>query len=116
MKYSGVILFAIIILYGLMYIATSVDKECENCEKFEQVRNYFLKDSNHIQYVDRCFTSINPYDSLCVSIKDSTARDWDAVADSICMIATQNGLPKRHVFIINYLGNVPDTLVIRHCP
>lgn len=116
MKYSRFVLLAIIAIYGFMYLATSIEKKCEDdCQRFSEVQNFFLKDSNHISFLNSC-GSINPYDSLCVIIKDSTSCDWNSLADSVCMVATQNGLPKTRVFIINYLGSAPDTLVKKSCP
>lgn len=116
MKKANLFFFLIISFYGLLYIATSVNKPCDgDCEKIRNLSNFFLKDSNYIYPPWPCGI-ITSYDTLCVNIKDTTARDWNLLADSICVIATQDGLPKRQIFIINNFNNVPDTIVKKSCP
>jgi hypothetical protein len=119
MKKKNLFLLLIIIFYGIIYIATDPRQRysCDgDCVKFEQLSNYFLKDSNYIYYMQGCGRTA-VYDSICIQIKDSTANiSWNVFADSVCIMATQLGLPKRHIFIINYFSNTPDTLVRRNCP
>lgn len=110
-------MLGILSFYAITFIATEpVVKPCNgDCANYERLRTYFLKDSNTIYGVQWCGRQL-PYDSLCVYIKDTTRKDWNALADSVCMISTNFNLPKRHVFVINNLGTAPDTLVKESCP
>lgn len=47
MKKANLLLLIIISIYGFLYIATSKTLKCEDdCEKFQSLQTYFLKDSN----------------------------------------------------------------------
>ena len=116
MKKANLVLLLIISLYGLMYVATTKKQVCDgDCEKVFNLSSFFVKDSNYIYPLYSC-GRITPYDSLCVNVKNSTYNNWNALADSICLIATQFGLPRRHIFIINNFGNIPDTVANKSCP
>lgn len=116
MKMKFFFLLLIISLYGILYVATDKFPQCNgDCEKFEKLENYFLKDSNYIYSLRGCGRAMQ-FDSICIPIKDTIASiNWNVFADSVCAIATQFGLPKRHIFIINNFSNPTDTSVQRSC-
>jgi len=116
MKKANLWLLIIICFYGLIYIATTKHEVCDgDCANITSLRMLFLKDSNYISPLFTC-GYINPYDTICVNVKDTTYNSWNVLADSICSAATQLGLPGRHIFIINNFGNVPDTVANKSCP
>ena len=117
MKRGSFLLMVIICFYGIMYMAT--DPRSNNCvgdcANFRLLSDYFRKDSNTIYGLQGCGRQMT-FDSICVYIKDTTRKDWNALADSVCMISTKFNLPKGHVFVINNLATAPDTLVKVSCP
>ncbi len=116
MKKANVFLMIILCLYGFIYMATT-KKEIfdENYQKMSNLTSFFQKDSNYLYPLYAC-GRVNQFDSICVAIKDTTYHNWNTLADSVCSVATQFGLPGRHVFIINNFGNSPDTIANKNCP
>jgi hypothetical protein len=116
-KYT--ILFIILTSYSLLFIATSIDKEiiCDgDCEKISNF-NQALKNgrSSYIYGANRC-TRTNPSDTLCVFVKDTIGINWNLLADTACILATQQGLLQQIIFILKNSQYPPDTVSRKQCP
>lgn len=115
MKNRKLLFFGILFCYAFMYIATTKQPLCVgDCEKVRSVRIAY-KSKNYVVAVERCsFPRVS--DTLCIYVKDTTGVDWNHLADTTCIIATQQGLLQQKILILKN-GTVPfDTLARKICP
>jgi hypothetical protein len=115
MKNRKLLFFGILFCYAFMYIATSKQPLCnDDCEKTEKVASILLQDKKYVQSVYRC-TQPRISDTLCVFVKDMIGINWNLLADTTCLLATQNGLLQQKIFVLK--GNYPyDTVARKICP
>ncbi|HWR32229.1 MAG TPA: hypothetical protein VN451_01785, partial [Chitinophagaceae bacterium] len=116
-KYT--ILLFILTGYSFLFIATSVDKEiiCDSdCEKIYNLNQALINGrSSYIYGVSRC-TRTNPSDTICVFVKDTIGINWNLLADTACILATQQGLLQQKIFILKNSQYPPDTVSRKQCP
>lgn len=113
-KYIAFIL--VLLFFSLLYTATSFPFSCEDdCAKVYAVDTTMSRNRDYVYWVGRC-SGNRQSDSLCVYVKDTTGINWDLLADTVCMVSTQNGLPRQKVFIIKNNVFPPDTVARKICP
>ena len=110
----AVMFFFIVIVFGLLQIATSKDDCFGDCQLIADVQKELYQTRNYkfVQSVDRC-----PYlaDTLCVRVKYTSGVDWNALADTTCTVAKYHGLEPKAVFVL--AGSYPyDTVGRITCP
>ena len=115
-KIKLLILPLILIGYALLYMATSVPEKCfEDCQKVSEFSNALITNRAYIYGAFRCsYTAVS--DTLCVYADRSVAINWNLFADTACLIATQHGLPRQKIFIIDNRNTPSDTLAQKQCP
>jgi predicted 3-demethylubiquinone-9 3-methyltransferase (glyoxalase superfamily) len=115
-RFRFLFLALILISYSLLYIATSIDRCDANCERISAVDTLLKKNRDYVYYTSRCNWSAAS-DSICVWVKDTSGIDWNLLADTVCQIATVNGLLQQKVFILkSTTTGFPDTVVKKQCP
>ncbi len=117
-KARWVILALVILSYAFMYTQTKDRYLCnDDCQKVNSVNTSLVKTRNYIYYVNRCGGQSPTSDTLCVFVKDTTGINWDLLADTACLVATQNGLYHQKLFICNWDTSTHsmDTLVRKQC-
>lgn len=115
MKNRKLLFFGLLFCYAFMYIATTKKMPCEDdCEKVRSVRIAY-ENKSYVTSVNRCsFPRVS--DTLCIYVKDTIGVDWNHLADTTCIIATQQGLLQQKIFILKS-GTIPfDTLARKICP
>lgn len=116
-KIKLLLLLAICVFYSFLFIATKPNVPCDDdCEKINAVDSRLRTTrEGYIFAVGRCsYKRIS--DSLCVYVRDTTGINWNLLADTVCMIATENGLPPQKVLIMKVGTSPLDTLVKKQCP
>jgi len=116
-KRKGWLILALVVSsYTFMY--TQSETPCDDdCEKLNSLNTALHKNRSYVNYAMRC--GQNPAsDTLCVWVKDTTGINWNLLADTACLLATQNGLYKQNLFVITYDTStlILDTLVRKQCP
>lgn len=115
-KGKFIILGLILILYGALHIATSYQVPCEDdCEKVGTFSNDLRKNRDYVYGVYRC-TNVAVSDTLCVYVKDTIGVNWNLLADTACVLATQKGLQQQKLFLIRNGNSIRDTILVRQCP
>lgn len=111
------LLLPVILLgYSLLYIATSYHAPCEgDCEKTTKVSQSLRENRPYVNNVYRCTYQPNS-DTLCIYVNDTTGIDWNLFADTVCMTATQYGLPQQKIFVLKFSGAAYDTVAKKVCP
>ncbi|MCX6316160.1 MAG: hypothetical protein NTW29_02640 [Bacteroidetes bacterium] len=116
MKTKHFLLVLILFVYAGLYIATSTPDKCDNdCERTNQTFMNLRLNRPYVSTLYRC-TNRQGSDTLCVFVSDTTGIDWNLFADTACMVASQNGLPRQKIFIIKSGATPPDTLAKKVCP
>lgn len=101
---SGVLFF-----YAFLYIATSIDKKCDDvCQKFDKI-NLEIKKDSAVVYAYQC-SSIG----YCIDVNNTLLRNWIGLADSACMFIKNEGLQNYTVHVIDHQNQ--DTLLKQTCP
>ena len=115
-KKTGWLMLALVIAcYAFMYTETKKDYVCnDDCQKVQSVDASLRR--SYLYSIGRC--SYQGSDTLCVWVKDTTGVNWSVLADTTCLIATQNGLYKQKLFFISYdtSRHIFDTLLVKQCP
>jgi len=112
----------VVLSYVFMYTETKERYLCDDdCEKIQAIDSMLIKSHDYVYTVYRCYQSYSTpqaSDTLCVNVKDTIGVNWDLLADTICMLASQNGLNHQKVFIYKYdtATYLFDTLVKKNCP
>jgi hypothetical protein len=110
MKTKRLIFPAILILYGLLYIATTRTTRCDDkCMKYYGIDTMLRKNRDYIVYSYACRDT-----SFCVFVKDSVARNWPALADTACTYLQAVSLPSTRIIITSTITG--DTLASQRCP
>lgn len=117
MKKIKILIFPfIIVLYGLIYVATSVEKEClGDCETMMLFNEALRENRNYVHGASKCGRSAGS-DTLCINVKDSIGINWNLLADTACMLATQKGLLRQKLFLIRTVNSIRDTILFKQCP
>jgi hypothetical protein len=106
----------ILIAFSLLYLATSYQVPCEDdCAKVYSVDTTMSRNRDYVFWVSRC-SGTQQSDSLCVYVKDTIGINWNLLADTVCAVATQNGLARQKIFIIKTNVTPPDTVARKICP
>lgn len=106
---SVLILGAITGFYALLYLACSVDKQCDDvCQKTWRIDSLIRANTSAV-YVDRCQTS-----AFCIYVNDSVPHNLDGLVDTACMYLKNEGLQHYSVNIIGAPSR--DTLLKQTCP
>ena len=110
------ILPLIVIVYASLYIATSKDVPCEgDCQKVYETGIAISNSRTYVYGVYRC-TQPRISDTLCIIVKDTLGINWNLFADTVCIIATQQGLIQQKIFVLKSGTSPPDTLARKVCP
>lgn len=114
---KSLILSLIIVGYAFVYIATSKDPCSGDCKKIEIIRESLKLNRPYLLGVYRCINNYRTIDSLCVKVTDTTGVNWGLLADTACMVASQNGLPDQKIFILRFskTSSNYDTLAFKEC-
>ena len=117
MRVTKIILLPVLLLtFALLYIATSVPDRClEDCQKVNEFGMALQTNRGYIYGVYRCSRN-GLSDTLCIYAYDSVTVNWSLLADTACIIATQKGLPRQKIFIIDNRTLPIDTLATKECP
>jgi hypothetical protein len=111
-----IILSLILIIFSLLYTATSYPGRCDDdCERLYTIDSTIRSNRDYVGFANRCFNYTQASDTLCVYVKDTIGINWNNFADTVCSIATQNGLLRQKIFIIK-TTNPLDTVVRKSCP
>ncbi len=115
-KVKVVLLSLILLVFALLYLATSVPDRClEDCQKVNDFAVELMQNRKYIYGVFRCSRNANA-DTLCVFANDSVNINWNLLADTACAIATQKGLIRQTIFFIDNRALPLDTMAIKVCP
>lgn len=116
-KHKFFLLFIIVCIYSLLFIATKRDIPCEgDCELVSNFGNAIrLGRESYVYGAYRCSRNYIS-DTLCVYVKDTTGINWNLLSDTACIIATQKGLLQQKIFIIKNSVFPPDTVARKQCP
>lgn len=116
MKNKNFLLPLILIPFALLYMATKIQEPClEDCQKLGELSMALQQNRPYIYAVYRCSRVANS-DTLCISVSDSVQINWNSLADTACALATQKGLLRQKIFIINNRIIPIDTLAVKICP
>jgi hypothetical protein len=98
----------VLVFYAFIYIATSKEMPCDEiCDKFMAASSMIEKDRAYIRWASRCRDT-----SLCINV-DTSARNWNALADTACMYLNGLNLNNYRVIITTTRG---DTVANKKCP
>lgn len=111
---SKLILPAILAGYCLLYMATSVEKDCINCAEYQVLNDSLRNNRPYVLSVNNCGVVYSNFDTLCIRVKDTTGINWMKLADTTCYYTKQQDLHTKRVYIIQY--NTSDTLAAVSCP
>lgn len=116
-NFKSAILTMILIVYALLYMATSKEPIClEDCQKIGDLNSALRENrESYFRYASRC-TYYGQSDTICVSVKDTLGINWNLFADTVCLLATQKGLLRQKIFILKIGIYPPDTLARKVCP
>jgi hypothetical protein len=115
-KLKWLILPLILIVYAFLYIATTKNVECEgDCDKVYQTGKSLSNSRTYVLSTYRC-TLPGVSDTLCIYVKDTIGINWNLFADTVCIIATQQGLIRQKIFVLKNGTSPPDTLARKVCP
>jgi hypothetical protein len=110
-------LTVILLSFSFLYIATSYLGRCDdNCERLYKIDSTIRHNRDYVIFANRCFNYSQASDTLCVYVKDTSGINWNLLADTVCSVATQNGLARQKVFIIKNTLTPPDTVARKICP
>jgi len=117
MKYKNLLFVVILLSYSLLYIATSYQVPCEeDCEKMDNFNTAIRNGRDgYVLWSYRCGPNPNT-DTICVFVKDTLGVNWNLLADTACIIATQKGLLQQKILIIKNFSSPVDTLARKSCP
>jgi hypothetical protein len=116
MQHKKTLFFLILFSYAALYIATSKQIICESdCQKRIEVYNALSAGRTYVYMVNRCTAPVIS-DSLCIFVHDTSGINWNLFADTACLVATQQGLPRQKIFIIRNGNTGNDTLAQKVCP
>lgn len=103
-------LFAILLAYSLLYIATTKVPPCDSsiCQKMENINTALRNSHPYFYAVGQCRDSV-----ICTWVKDSTQINWNGFADTVCLYLNSESLIHYTTLIINVRG---DTLARKKCP
>ena len=117
-KRSRWLLLALVIAsYTFMYTQSDRYSCDDDCKNVSSLNTKLVTGRPYIYSIGRC--GINRVsDTLCLYVRDTTAIDWNLLADTACLVATQNSLYHQKLFVIKYdtATRSLDTLVRRQCP
>jgi hypothetical protein len=116
-KKNWVLLPVILLGYTLLFMATKIAEPCDDdCQKVRAVDDALRTNrEGYIYATGRCsYNRVS--DSLCVMVRDTTGIDWNLLADTACIIATQKGLPHQQIFVVKIGTSPMDTLAKKRCP
>jgi hypothetical protein len=116
-KIKLLILPLILLGYAFLYMATSVDKSIciDDCEKVHNLSEELHSTRDYVFAVSRC-TNVAVSDTLCVYVKDTIGINWNLLADTVCMLATQKGLLRQKLFLMRTVNSIRDTILFKQCP
>ncbi len=101
-------LFAILVAYSLLYIATTKPKKCDDlCQDFNDACNLIRRDRPYVTQAFHCWDS-----TLCMYVMDSSQNNWNALADTACMYLKFHSINGFRIIIIN---QNQDTLADKNC-
>jgi hypothetical protein len=113
---NKLLLFSVLLGYAFLYIATSYQPRCEDdCEKISNVSQALSGTRPYVFTVRRC-TNQAVSDTLCIFVRDTAGINWSLFADTACMTATQYGLPRQKILVINVEVSPYDTVATKICP
>lgn len=118
MKFSRLLFLSFILgVYTLTFIATKKNIPCnDDCERVTNFRVAMMNGrDSYILTVFRCTYNVVS-DSICFTVRDSAGINWNALADTACTLAAQNGLLHQKLFFFRTGTGIPDTLLKRQCP
>ncbi len=105
----------VLIGYAFLYIATKRDSCFEDCQKVAELSQALRQNrENYFVFATRCTYSVQS-DTLCIFVKD-IGNNWDLFADTVCNAATQRGLLRQKIFILETNTQPYDTLARKSCP
>jgi hypothetical protein len=112
------ILPAILAVYMLFFMATSMPYKCDaDCEKTNRLLENLRPGRDTLQMtIGRCsYNRVS--DTLCVIVNRNVNWDWPGFADTVCQQATAIGMLQQKVFILGYgTTSYYDTLAVKFCP
>ncbi len=115
-KIRYLIFVLIFVVYSALHIATSYQAPCiDDCEKVSDFSKALTTNRDYVYGAYRC-TNAAISDTLCVQVKDTIGINWNLLADTACILATQNGLPRQKLFFIRNSNAVRDTILVKQCP
>lgn len=116
MRKNKLLLFSVLLGYAFLYIATSYHVPCEDdCEKTSNTYQALATNRPYVITVRRCtYQAVS--DTLCVFVRDTTGINWSLFADTACMTATQYGLPRQKILVVNIEVSPYDTVATKICP
>jgi hypothetical protein len=106
---SKIGLFAILLFYSLLYVATTKEYPCDGvCKKIEDVSSSLHNNRTYVLGAYQCRDSV-----LCVMVRDSIPQNWDALADTACLFLRSQSLIHYRTVVVNQRQ---DTLAKKICP
>ena len=109
-KLRWVILTTIVVFYAFIYLATSKQVPLSDfCEKASNTASMFQQ--SYVVGSNCCSDT-----SFCVTVKDTTGVDWNALADTACLYLRTQGLTNCRVYVLQYTSIGIDTLANNKCP
>jgi len=118
MKKSKVVVLALVLFfYAGLYLATTKKDVCitGDCEKIFLVTEALRNAKSYVYSANRC-TYRQGSDTLCIFVKDTTGVNWNALADTACLVAQDKGLLQQKIFIIKADHFPNDTVARKVCP
>lgn len=112
------ILPAILAVYMLFFMATSRPYKCDaDCETIVRLHDRLRIGRDSLQLsVARCSYNLVS-DTICVHVNGAYNWNWQGLADTACLQATDLGLRQQKIFILSYSNTGGyDTLAVRSCP
>ena len=113
---KSLILSSVVLVYAILYIATSYGGRCdEDCQTVFRLDSTLRNKYDYVWGVQRCIYRQGT-DSLCIMVKDTVGIDWDRFADTVCTYSNSIGLRRQEIFILRNSVFPPDTLARKRCP
>ena len=107
----------IIIAFSFLYIATSKVVPCDDyCQQLYRLDTMVRNTRNYVGWVGSCISGKSRNDTVCVSIYNPPAMDWNLFADTVCTYTGQIGMTGQTILVLKYNGASLDTLAKKHCP
>ena len=99
----------VLVIYALLYMATSKRSCDDTCEKIGLIGQEMRKDRPFIISVYQCKDS-----NLCVVVKDTIPYSWNLLADTACIYLKTQSLFNYKVTILK--NSFVDTIGRQQCP